>query len=171
MVVLLAAISLACLAQTPASRFISAVGSNKLEFNYKISEGVFRGDGKIVLQGTSFRMKGNGLEVVSDGKSIWTVDEKAREVVVEAVVKTVWKTIGPNVVELAPENEASFKTLTLTVSDARRPEVTSVLIELPDESKLKVAVSDVKYLPKSKNDIFVLKTDTLAVDYVVTDLR
>lgn len=41
------------------------------------------GKGDLQVQGTSYHMTGNGLEVFSDGRSSWIIDDSAMEVVIE----------------------------------------------------------------------------------------
>ncbi len=44
-----------------------------------------KGEGKVVVQDASFILLGDGLDVRCDGKSVWTMDSVAKEVVVDAV--------------------------------------------------------------------------------------
>ena len=41
------------------------------------------GAGTVEVQGNTYHMKGNGLEVFCNGESIWTIDEAAKEVVID----------------------------------------------------------------------------------------
>lgn len=41
------------------------------------------GNGDLQVQGTSYHMTGNGLEVFCDGKSSWIIDDSSMEVVIE----------------------------------------------------------------------------------------
>lgn len=60
-----------------------------LQYSYVVDDGKTKldGGGKLLLQGESYLMEGDGLKVWCDGKSRWTVDEAAKEVVVENVVR------------------------------------------------------------------------------------
>ena len=158
-------------AQTPADNFKAALLYNRISFSYRISEGTFRGEGKIVLQGNCFRMEANGLEVVSDGKSVWTLDRKSKEAVIENVVKTAWDKVDAHNIELVPVDDSSFKTLSLKLSDGTHPKVVEAVIYLPDDTRIKVAVSNMQYLPKVGVRNFAVMTDTLSQDFVITDLR
>ena len=59
-------------------------------YSYEAVRGsvVLKGSGTVVMQGRAFRMEGNGMEVVSDGKVRWTADAGARELYIEAVSET-----------------------------------------------------------------------------------
>lgn len=44
-----------------------------------------KGDCKVEVQGTSYRMQGFGLDIFCDGKSVWMLDSVAKEAIVEPV--------------------------------------------------------------------------------------
>ena len=71
------------------SDFLALAESSRLSFDYTYSTGsgtaVMTGEGCVTVQGNAFLMKGDGLEVVCDGKSRWTVDRSAGEAIVETV--------------------------------------------------------------------------------------
>ena len=55
-------------------------------YSYSISGQVpVSGSGTVKLQGESFTMKGDGLEIYCDGKDRWTVDTEAEECYIESV--------------------------------------------------------------------------------------
>ena len=89
---------LASLAGTPAAfaqegsvlqAFSKRVDGSRVSFDYAWSMQVGRtkatGEGTVLLQGNAFRMEGNGLDVRCDGKTLWTMDTEAEEVVIEAL--------------------------------------------------------------------------------------
>lgn len=90
---------LACLvsawgAQSSASAgvlkdFVAKAAVSRVAFGYtyamKSSNGKVQGAGSVVMQGNAFRMKGDGLEMWCDGKTLWTVDRASREVVISPV--------------------------------------------------------------------------------------
>lgn len=41
-------------------------------------------NGKALVQGECYRIEGNGVEIYCDGKAVWIVDRKAKEVYVES---------------------------------------------------------------------------------------
>lgn len=89
MTVLLAAlVSVPVSAQQILEQFKSAlIGSCvNLEYSYKAVSGtMISGSGTLCLQGDSFRMQGDGLEIWCDSKTRWTLDRAAGEMVVENV--------------------------------------------------------------------------------------
>lgn len=55
-----------------------------LKFSCTLEDGVnIELSGSLIAQGNCFIVKGNGLEIYSDGKTRWTVDPKEKEVYLE----------------------------------------------------------------------------------------
>ena len=59
--------------------------SAEYSYTYRTDDAKITGEGRAHVQGSSFRLTMNGLEVISDGKSMWTVDSEAQEVMVDRV--------------------------------------------------------------------------------------
>lgn len=87
-------IALACLicynvdAQQVLQEFSKAVASYcaNVGYTYKATSGtMITGSGTLKLQGDSFFMNGDGLEIWCDGKTRWTLDRAAGEMVIETV--------------------------------------------------------------------------------------
>ena len=75
-------------AQQVLQDFSKAVSSHcaNVSYSYKaVSGATVTGSGTLKLQGDSFFMNGDGLEIWCDGKARWTLDRAAGEMVVEAV--------------------------------------------------------------------------------------
>jgi len=76
------------LAQDALSRFASRAESSRVGFDYVFSvKGnlPLKGEGKALVQGDSFFVSGNGLEIRCDGTTRWTADTDSKEVVIEGV--------------------------------------------------------------------------------------
>ncbi|MGM9736776.1 MAG: outer membrane lipoprotein carrier protein LolA [Candidatus Cryptobacteroides sp.] len=87
-IMLAAMVSIPVSAQRILDQFKAAVSSSSvnLEYSYKAVSGtMISGSGTLLLQGDSFHMKGDGLEIWCDGKTRWTLDRAAGEMVVENV--------------------------------------------------------------------------------------
>lgn len=71
------------------TEFAAKMASSKAEFHYSfiLDDGRVKmtGEGTVAVQGSSYYMTGNGLEIWCDGKSRWTSDSAAREAVIESV--------------------------------------------------------------------------------------
>ena len=58
-----------------------------IEYGYvsRVSGVNIKGSGSLVLQGDMWHNEGNGIEMWCDGKTVWTVDHDAMEVVIDSV--------------------------------------------------------------------------------------
>ena len=87
--ILLAAQALKAQENTPLARFYDNLLSSCVEFDmsYSIRMSGVKLDGKGVLelQGDSWILVGNGMEIRCDGKTLWTVDPESKEVVVDSL--------------------------------------------------------------------------------------
>ncbi len=77
----------AALAQSPLDRLYHAFSSSCVElalsYEGKLGKTLLKGEATLLVQGDSYLMSGNGLDVFCDGESVWTVDHDALEAVVE----------------------------------------------------------------------------------------
>lgn len=87
--ILLAAQALKAQENTPLVRFYDNLLSSCVEFDmsYSIRMSGVKLDGKGVLelQGDSWILVGNGMEIRCDGKTLWTVDPESKEVVIDSL--------------------------------------------------------------------------------------
>ena len=69
--------------------FVSKVSASLVSFDYSFSmptkKARMTGSGSVKVQGTSFIVDGNGLEIWCDGKTRWTIDRISEEALVESV--------------------------------------------------------------------------------------
>lgn len=69
--------------------FVSKVSSSLVSFDYSFTmptkKAKMTGNGSVKVQGTSFIVDGNGLEVWCDGATRWTIDRISEEALVESV--------------------------------------------------------------------------------------
>ncbi len=69
--------------------FVSKVSSSLVSFDYSFTmptkKAKMTGNGSVKVQGTSFIVDGNGLEIWCDGKTRWTIDRISEEALVESV--------------------------------------------------------------------------------------
>lgn len=87
--ILLAAQALKAQENTPLARFYDNLLSSCVEFDmsYSIRMSGVKLDGKGVLelQGDSWILVGNGMEIRCNGKTLWTVDPESKEVVIDSL--------------------------------------------------------------------------------------
>lgn len=68
------------------AEILSKTEGNRVSLNYSCTlkgSAPIQLEGTLVIQGTCFLAKGNGMEVYCDGNDRWTVDPEAREVYIE----------------------------------------------------------------------------------------
>lgn len=58
--------------------------SVELEYDLTVPGALVTGKSTLLLQGQMYHVHGNGLDVYNNGKTIWTVDDSAREVIIES---------------------------------------------------------------------------------------
>lgn len=72
--------------QTEAfTSFMATAAESRIEFTYSFVSGALQGSGNAVVQDDCFLVNGNGLKIACDGRTLWTIDSKAREAVVESL--------------------------------------------------------------------------------------
>ena len=71
------------------SAFVDKVSVSLVSFDYSFTmptkKARMTGNGSVKVQGTSFIVDGNGLEIWCDGKTRWTIDRISEEALVESV--------------------------------------------------------------------------------------
>lgn len=119
------------------------------------------GDGRLVLQGNSYHLNGNGIEIFCDGKTTWMLDEGAKEVLIESADSNSAGYLANPVLLLMnlEDKSASYET------DGNR-----IGISLPDGTRLDITVKDMKSMDKRKPEAFRPPVE-FGSDWIVTDLR
>ena len=57
----------------------------KCTYSMYVSQTRVQGEAEVLLQGNSYTMRGNGIEVYCDGTKVWTLDQSLKEAYVEQV--------------------------------------------------------------------------------------
>ena len=123
-------------------------------------------DGSVLIQDNCFSMTGLGLKVVSDGKTRWSVDESAGEVLIETVDKEDVFT-NPALFIASYTNYGDLITVRKATSDSLDAEVI-----LDDNMLARFVLKNVRFYDKSddKKD-FTMEGKSFDGSYVITDLR
>ena len=76
-------------AQGSLKAFSARLSESRVSFSYSYSLKGGRlplsGSGSVLAQDACFALEGDGLKTVSDGKSVWSLDEQAKELVIESL--------------------------------------------------------------------------------------
>jgi outer membrane lipoprotein-sorting protein len=197
--ILLAAQALKAQENTPLARFYDNLLSSCVEFDmsYSIRMSGVKLDGKGVLelQGDSWILVGNGMEIRCDGKTLWTVDPESKEVVIGSLSDDITAGIitNPAVMlinlrelfslrEVLPTKEG--KSLIYTLYPKAESEVSFVNMEiLKGDSSLKQltfsledgtsAVVNISSMKSGKKKLAEYFSRSVNYDssWIVTDLR
>lgn len=119
------------------------------------------GDGTVELQGSSYHMKGNGLEIYCDGMSTWLIDEAAGEVMIESAdSKDAGFLANPILLLMNMEQSGiSYKV-----------EGDKISLELPDGTDLDIKIRSLISTPTKKPEAFRPPTE-FSKKWIITDLR
>ena len=156
-----------------------------------VSQGVpSKGDCKVEVQGTSYRMQGFGLDVYCDGKTVWMLDPTAKEAIAEPVNDDSFSYMS-NPALLFRDMEKVFTVASATASGSgmkynlsaskscgidkalleidRNSQLKTAEFTLDDGSVMKINVLSMKVLPLKTKESFV--PGNLSSDWIITDLR
>lgn len=149
-----------------------------------------KGECKVEVQGTSYRMEGLGLEIFCDGESVWVLDPVAKESIVEPVSDDSFAYMS-NPSLLFRDMDKVFTVASATASgtgmkyqlSARSScGISKAMLELDknavlktadftmdDGSRMKINVLSMQILPLKSKDSFI--PADLSSDWIITDLR
>ncbi len=185
----------AALAQSPLDRLYHAFSSSCVElalsYEGKLGKTLLKGEATLLVQGDSYLMSGNGLDVFCDGESVWTVDHDALEAVVETAENgtgAAWGNPALLIVrldelfyvrnasssgnryryELSAKEDCGIKKADVDVTSAGI--LLGVEFTMSDGTAVKVEVVSMKSLMNKPSDAF-RPGFVFGPDWTVTDLR
>ena len=119
------------------------------------------GAGTVEVQGNTYHMKGNGIEIYCDGSSTWLIDQAASEVVIESADSKDAGLLANPILLLMniEESKISYKI-----------ESDQIHLDLPDGTRLTIKILSMDAAPTKKPEAFRPPTE-FSGEWVVTDLR
>lgn len=160
-----------------------------MEYDYSLhAELPLVGSGELILQGTCYRLEGDGLVVCSDGERTITMDAGSKEVVIESaglfsdanpaslfaniqtsfdLMRTEVKS-GKYILSYVPKEDIGVLGAKIVVYNDR---IEKADFRLEDGSVLAVTISKMEMFPKRPSSFFSMDLSTLGTDYIVTDMR
>lgn len=185
-------------AQTPVASFSSKVKSSCVSFDYTyaVKNNLnMKGGGHVTVQDGSFVMTGNSLEMHCDGKTVWTLDDEAEEMVIESVGESEGVTSNPAVLVSSLDNAFTAGPMEPSVFKGKKVDM-SVLTPKPSVSGIKTlnlyfsgeklvgavlvsddgtttefGISNIKFSSKKPLSFFSFSDKAPGPSWVVTDLR
>lgn len=186
-------------AQSLSRRFSDAEKGSCVTFSYSFTmrgNAPVHGEGTAVLQGNMFIVKGNGMEIWCDGKSRWTADRTAKELIVEDVDGQA--SIEANPALLISSLESSFRptetaaesvsgkklhkvsyvpsvkgtgvtALDVWFTDAAKPLIVKLSASLEKKGVVDLKISSMSFGPLRAASSFVFSGSDSS--WVITDLR
>ena len=163
-----------------------------LDCHYELhSEGIpSKGNCKVEVQGTAYRMQGMGLEIFCNGESVWMLDPVAKEAIIEPVSDDSFSYMS-NPALLFRDMENVFTVTSSTASEAgmkfhltarKSCGISKAILEIDnkavlktaeftmdDGSKMKIKVKSMQVQPLKTKDSFA--PASLSSEWIITDLR
>lgn len=142
------------------SNFIDKVASSLVSFEYSFSlkasnsKAKMTGEGTVKVQGNSFVMDGNGLEVWCDGSTRWTVDRLAEEALVESVDDSA-DSYATNPALMITSVDAAFKEDSFGASKFQGKAVDASVLSPLTKGKYSMDISQLKLFFKTGTSILV----------------
>lgn len=188
---------------SPLHRLQERAASSEISFSYTYSASSGKvsmsGRGEVLLHGDAYRLEVDGLEVYCDGKDRWTLDRKAREVVVEQVAPgdadlsanpalllsraaDFFSLAGTDQcsvdgeqllrMDLSPVDCPQFRAVSIYIASDGSDTVKKVSVTSADGTVTDFVLSDYRYSP-AVDDLSRFRADVSALDtsWVITDLR
>ena len=181
--------------------FVTKVSTSLVSFDYSFSmptkKAKMTGNGNVMVQGNSFVMNGNGLEIWCDGKTRWTIDRLSEEALIEYVDDS-YESFATNPALMIAFREVSFSSTKFEekVVDASylsplhkgkgSMDISSLIlyfksgssvlvgarVKLNDGSISDFTITNLKFEKSDKSkESFRFNEKTLNASYVITDLR
>ena len=131
------------------------------EFSSSVSGVKATGEGTVSIQGNSYHMKGNGVEIYCDGTSTWLIDEPAQEVTIESAdSKDAGYLANPVILLMNLEKSAT----------AYKVDGNSIELKLSNGTVLEIEITGLVQMEARKPEAFRPPAE-FGADWIVTDLR
>ena len=121
--------------------------------------------GKMTVQGNAYSLKGDGLEVFSDGRVRWTLDRAAKEAIVENVDA---EDVISNPAAIVSSYKEFGSALKVNGSTADSLDIS---LTLDDGSVQRFRLRGIRFAAEGAVSDFTVSRSSLGSDWVVTDLR
>lgn len=173
----------------------SKAASLQYEFTFIASGVKTLGDGTLTTQDDAYLMNGNGLKILCDGKSVFLMDEHAKEVIVENVsqgadaymanpallfiklrdvfsISSSSKGNSQIIYSLSPKVSCGVTQGSLVLSASGEvPVFLSGTFTFSSGEKLDVKIKSMTFMSKKSLTHYSIDISTLDSSWVVTDLR
>lgn len=167
-----------------------------MDYSYVLKSSGFKtvGNGTVTVQDSAYVMNGSGLQICCDGKTVWTVDQDGKEVLIESpaegaqsymdnpallfvnlsdtfTVDGVKADGSINTYVLSPKVSCGIKTATLSINASGEPVITSAVFALADGSGLDIKIKSMTFSDKKPLTSFCFDVSVLDSSWLITDIR
>ena len=152
------------------------------------------GNGTVTVQDGAYVMKGNGLQINCDTKTVWVVDQAGKEVIIETPAQgeqsyldnpallivnlsdtfNVDKTTVTDSIytyDLSPKVACGVSSASVSIKAQQRPEITSATFVLSDGGELDIKIKSMTFSEKKPLTSFIYDISVLDQTWLITDLR
>ena len=168
MLCLLALVSARAQANIP---LLDKVAGQRVSFHYTYSLSQkgqsFREitDGNVTVEDNAYSLEGLGIKVISDGETRWSLDDAAREVLVETVEEGDLFTNPALFI-------ASYRNYMERIKvNAQGNDYLDVTLTLDEDNKARFVLRNIVFGERKEKSDFKVDLKSLPKDYLVTDLR
>ena len=150
---------------------LDKVAGQRVNFHYTYS--LARGgqsfkqvtDGNVIVEDNAYSLEGLGIKVVSDGVTRWSLDDAAREVLVETVEEGDLFTNPALFI-------ASYRNYMDKIKvNAQGKDYLDVTLTLDEDTHARFVLKDIVFGERKEKSDFSIDLKSLPEDYLVTDLR
>ncbi len=122
-------------------------------------------DGNVTVEDNAYSLDGLGIKVVSDGVTRWSLDEEAREVLVETVEETDLFTNPALFI-------ASYRNYMERIKvNAQGKDYLDVTLMLDEDTHARFILRNIVFGERQEKSDFVIDLKSFPKDYLITDLR
>lgn len=158
--------------------FVGKVSTSLVSFDYSFSmptrKGKVTGSGTVKVQGSSFLVDGNGLEIWCDGKTRWTIDRFSEEALVEYVDDS-FDSYATNPALMISSVDDAFRESSFGTSKFEGKTVDASVLSPVNKGKGSMDISALKLFFKSGTATLVgaqvALNDGSVSDFSITNLR
>lgn len=158
--------------------FVSKVSASLVSFDYSFTmptrKAKMTGNGNVKVQGNSFHMDGNGLEIWCDGKTRWTIDRVSEEALIESVDDS-YDSYATNPALMIASIDNAFKEISFVSSKFGGKVVDASVLTPVSKGKGSMDISGLKLFFKSGTTNLIGAEVTLndgsVSDFAITNMR
>ena len=158
--------------------FVSKVSASLVSFDYSFTmpskKAKMTGNGSVKVQGTSFIVDGNGLEIWCDGVTRWTIDRISEEALVESVDES-YDSYATNPALMIASIDNAFREVSFGSSKFRGTVVDTSVLSPVHKGKGSMDIAGLKLFFKSGTTTLtgaeVTLNDGSVSDFTITNLK